>query len=71
MVTRQFSPENNQSDTDFERLLESFQELSQLSDPVRFPLEFEKRQKASGLRLTTFREAYKAWTSQQGKEVQL
>lgn len=63
MVTPEFKPENRGSQTDFEQLLQSFDELSRVSDPIRFPLEFEKQQKLSGLRLGTFREAYRAWTS--------
>jgi len=50
----------------FEKVLAGFQELDSISDSLCFAFEFEQKQKASGLRLTTFRAMYQVWTSQQG-----
>ena len=48
-------------------LLTAFQHLSTINNPIEFHIEFEKQQKESGLRLGTFRAAWKSWKSQQDK----
>jgi hypothetical protein len=46
-------------------LIEAFQRLSDITDLVEFHVEFEKEQRASGLRVGTFKSAWKAWQAQQ------
>jgi len=49
---------------EYQALLQSFEVLAGITDPVRFPLEFEREQRRSGLRLSTFRQAYQPWLTQ-------
>lgn len=46
----------------FQKVLASFEQLNSVEDPIR--LDFEHRQTASGLRLTTSRSLYMAWNEQ-------
>jgi hypothetical protein len=49
-------------------LLTAFQHLSTIDNPIEFHIEFEKQQKLSRLRLSTFRAAWRAWVAQQDSE---
>jgi len=51
-------------ETEYQNLLQTFEALAEVADPVRFAIEFEHEQRRSGLRLTTFKAAYKAWLIQ-------
>lgn len=53
--------------SDLTALVEAFQRLSAIDDPVKFCVEFEREQKESGLRLGTFKEAWKAWKAEASK----
>ncbi len=53
--------------SDLNQLIEAFQRLSAIDDPVKFCVELEREQKQSGLRLGTFREAWKAWKAEASK----
>jgi hypothetical protein len=53
--------------SDLTTLLAAFQHLSPIDNPIQFHVEFEKQQKASGLRLGTFKAAWKSWKTQQGE----
>lgn len=46
-------------------LIEGFKRLSAVADLVEFHVEFEKEQRASGLRISTFKSAWKAWITQE------
>jgi len=46
-------------------LIEGFKRLSAVTDLVEFHVEFEKEQRSSGLRITTFRSCWKAWKTQE------
>ncbi len=46
-------------------LIEAFERLSAIDDPVLFPIELEEEQKKSGLRLGTFKSSFQAWKAQQ------
>lgn len=46
-------------------LIEGFKRLSAVTDLVEFHVEFEKEQRASGLRIGTFKSAWKAWITQE------
>jgi len=48
----------------YQNLLLAFEALAGIADPIRFPLLFEQEQRRSGLRLSTFRQAYQAWLTQ-------
>jgi len=51
--------------SDLTALVEAFQRLSAIDDPVKFCVEFEREQKGSGLRLGTFKSAWTARIAQQ------
>lgn len=52
---------------DLTTLLDAFQRLSAIDDPIEFCVQFETEQKQSRLRLSTFRAAWRAWVAQQDK----
>ena len=54
--------------SDLTALVEAFERLSSVDDPVEFHIQFEREQKASGLRVSTFKAAFRAWQAQQNKE---
>lgn len=53
--------------SDLTALVEAFERLSSVDDPVEFHIQFEREQKASGLRVSTFKAAFRAWQAQQDK----
>lgn len=53
--------------SDLTTLVEAFERLSSVDDPVEFHIQFEREQKASGLRVSTFKAAFRAWQAQQDK----
>jgi hypothetical protein len=59
--------ETTEDETAYERLLQSFESLAEVANPVKFPLLFEQEQRRSGLRVTTFRRSYQAWLTQRKK----
>lgn len=60
------SPQSETShEADYQKLLQAFEALALIRDPIKFPVEFELSQRKSGLRLTTFKAAYRAWVTQQ------
>jgi hypothetical protein len=58
----------NDYTSDLTTLVEAFERLSNVDDPVKFHIQFEREQKASGLRVSTFKAAFRAWQAQQNKE---
>ena len=46
-------------------LISAFQRLADITDLVEFHVQFEKEQRASALRLGTFKSAWKTWRTQQ------
>jgi len=59
--------ETNGNEAAYQKLLRAFESLAKVTDRVRFEVEFEQEQKKSGLRLGTYRKAYRAWTAQRKK----
>lgn len=53
--------------SDLIALLDAFQRLSTITDPIEFCVQFEQEQKRSRLRLGTFKSAWAVWKSQQDK----
>ncbi len=51
--------------SDLTALLNAFQRLAAITDPIEFCVQFEQEQKYSGLRLGTFKAAWRAWVAQQ------